>query len=669
MITNGYDLWLSFTPVQTEFSSTYPKSIKKVICSKGSDILKVAADELDRALSLLFSEEVPVISRDSLEYQEKTLFAGTEDSFSPELASAVNRNLSGDGYHIFSYKSSFVIAGKTDKGVLYGIFAFLRLLQTGKSLTCLDICSNPAFQKRMLDHWDNLDGSIERGYAGKSLWNWSELPDHVDRRYTDYARACASVGLNCSVLNNVNSQPYILSDEYIEKTAAIARVFRRYGITVYLSVNFASPVSLGGLKTADPLDEDVVKWWQEKCASIYARIPDFGGFLVKADCEGQAGPFEYGRNHADGANMLAKALEPYGGMVIWRAFVYGHGETDRAKKAYADFKPLDGNFLSNVAIQVKNGPIDFQPREPVHPLFGGMKKTTMFMEMQAAQEYLGQGNHLVFLAPMWKEILDFDTRTCGTGSTVGKILTRSKEYGFFGTTSGIAAVSNTGSNTDWCGSLFHPANWYAFGRLAWDCSLSPEEIAEEWARCTWGCNETVLQSVMFILLNSWNACLDYMTPLCLHHIMRYDHHYGPDPGCTQGLREDWKPPYYHRADKKGLGFDRTSSGSDAVSQYSPEVAEMFGNLETCPEKYLLWFHHVPWNYRLSSGRTLKEELPFVYGRGVQEAVALRNEWLKVKGLVSDEAFDAVLKKLDIQVADAEEWRDVCVPYFLSFAED
>ncbi len=665
--TDGYELWLSYSPYSESMTKKYSAKIKNVYTALGSEILDAVSDEIELAFSSLLDINFLLERSNTVKFSNSSLLIAPYDHLDEDLCARLPSNTlpEGDGYSILSIQDSILITGLTEKGVLYGSFYFLRLLQTGKSIENLSIVSSPSVKWRILNHWDNLDGSVERGYAGKSLWKWKELPKLIDSRYKDYARACASIGINGAVLNNVNTQVYILSQEYIEKAAAIASVFRHFGIRIFLSVNFSSPALLGGLGTADPFDKSVIRWWKEKTAEIYSVIPDFGGFLVKADSEGQPGPYVYGRDHADGANMLGRVLEPYGGIVIWRAFVYGQGETDRAKKAYSDFKPLDGKFLSNVCVQVKNGPIDFQPREPIHPLFGGMDKTNIFMEFQITQEYLGQGNHLVFLAPMWKEILDFDTFANGKGSTVGSFLaakTNDKRL------TGIAGVSNIGSDKNWCASLFHPANWYAFGRLCWDYTLSAEEIADEWAICTWGANPKVLEAVKYILMNSWQACLDYMTPLCLHHIMRYNHHYGPDPACDEGSREDWKPKYYHRADSAGLGFDRTRNGTCAVDQYHKPVADMFNDIKTCPEKYLLWFHHVPWDYKLSSGRSLKEELSFVYEKGVKEAEALRDKWLEIKPEIDKKRFDSVLDKLNIQYEDAKEWRDVCLGYFLKFAE-
>ncbi len=663
--SDGYNTWLSYSSVPEDKAQRYRKfflstciivpdktvndnEYKKCVHIEQEIVLCMKAMGCNPAISLCSRKDDSVINA-------ACVFSIYEDDMPPSL-SLQRKELTKEGFSIVSDKSKMFVYAKSYTGLLYAAFWLTRKIQTGDSLDTISICENPSLKYRILNHWDNLDGSIERGYAGKSLWKWASLPDTLDSRYEDYARMMCSIGINGSVLNNVNTQPEILSYDYIQKVSALASVFRSWGIKTYLSVNFGSPVSLGKLKTADPLDSEVIAWWKAKVDEIYKQIPDFGGFLIKADSEGQPGPFAYGRNHAEGANMIASILEKHGGILIWRAFVYGHGETDRAKKAYADFKPLDGKFSSNVAIQVKNGAIDFQPREPVHPMFGGMMNTNIFMEFQIAQEYLGQGNHLVYLAPMWKEILEFDTATRKENSKVKQCIT------------GIAAVSNTGDNRDWCGSLFHPANLYAYGRLAWNYDLSPEEIAREWTLCTWGHNEKIFKIVTSILMNSWEACVNYMTPLCLHHIMKYHHHYGPDPACDEGQREDWKPRYYHRADKQGLGFDRTRKGSCAVDQYAAPVADMFNSLQTCPEKYLLWFHHVPWDYVLSSGRTLKDELVFLYNKGVSQAEQLLSWWKNTESLLDKEHYEAVLNKLVIQVSDAHEWRDVCLQYFLSFTE-
>ncbi len=661
--SDGYDTWLSYTSISKDkiayYTAFFTSCCVIVPDNDFHDNDYAIAKNIIRELELCFlcsgiKGSVKLYKKSEILPSNMTCIFSIYEHIIPALPQ--NHDVGDEGFLIKTDNASLTVYAKTYKGLLYGAFNVLRKVMMHDLLENTTVLDKPKLPYRILNHWDNLDGSIERGYAGESLWNWKDLPGTVDARYTDYSRMLCSIGLNGTVLNNVNTQPEILSTEYIKKYTALASVFRSWGIKTYISVNFGSPVSLGGLINSDPLNPEVIAWWESKIAEIYSHIADFGGFLVKADSEGQPGPYAYGRTHAEGANMLAKILAKYGGILIWRAFVYGHGETDRAKKAYADFKPLDGHFLSNVGIQVKNGPIDFQPREPVHPMFGGMTKTNIFMEFQVAQEYLGQGNHLVYLAPMWKEILEFDTKTRPENAQVAHSI------------AGISAVSNTGNEKNWCGSLFHTANLYAYGRLAWNYALSSEDIAREWTICTWGHNNKLNEIVMFILLNSWEACVNYMTPLCLHHIMKYHHHYGPDPGCDEGEREDWKPRYYHRADKEGLGFDRTRKGSAAVDQYAKPIADMFNDITTCPEKYLLWFHHVPWNFVLLSGRTLKEELIFLYNKGVRQAEALLFAWEKAASLVSKEHYLAVLEKLTIQVKDAYEWRDVCLDYFLSFTE-
>ena len=672
---NGYGLWLDCEPLNQEIVSLL-KPIFANTCFLGtSPILDTAFNELKRIfMNLLGIED---IDRACCLSDPKSCSAGVTAIVGlrgdiicahpgllphwPEIRS--------DGYRLLAPQEKglpFLAVADSEKGILYAVFAIKRLLESEDGIPAnLDILDEPKIRYRMLNHWDNLNRSIERGYAGETLWNWDDLPQTVDPRYTDYARACASVGINTSVLNNVNTQPEILSTEYLKKVASIAEVLRNWGITTFLSVNFGSPRFLGSLNTSDPLNQSVIDWWSAKIDEIYTLIPDFGGFLVKADSEGQPGPFAYGRTHADGANMLARPMKKYGGIVIWRAFVYGHGESDRAKKAWINFKPHDGEFEPNAIIQVKNGPIDFQPREPVSPLFGALTKTPVFMELQIAQEYLGQGNHIVYLAPMWKEIFNFETMLEATDSRVGALISTAGSPGGF---SGIAAVTNTGNDQNWCGSRFHQANWYAYGRLAWDFELEPEVIAQEWIRATWTREKNIVEAIWQFMSGTWEACIDYMTPLGLHHIMKEHHHYGPDPAFDTGVRKDWRSTYYHRADANGLGFDRSRSGSAMVDQYSPLVAELFNNIETCPEDYLVFFHHVPWDYVVSSGRSLRDELVFRYRRGVETIEQKRNQWLALEGKVDPHAWKEIHDKLNIQCADAKEWEAVCVPYFLSFAD-
>lgn len=573
---------------------------------------------------------------------------------------------SKDGYTIKSDNDKIVISAGKDIGLLYGVYHLLRLQQTGRGSEKLNIIENPSYDIRILNHWDNLDGTIERGYAGYSLWNWNELPEKLSPRYKEYARVNASIGINATVLNNVNASPYILSDEYLDKVKALADIFRPYGIKVYLSANFSSPQILGGLENSDPLNKDVRIWWKNKVKDIYSQIPDFGGFLVKANSEGQPGPQDYGRTHADGANMLADVLKPYGGLVMWRAFVYDPAKEDRAKQAYNEFVPLDGQFKDNVIIQIKNGPIDFQPREPFTPLFGALKKTPEMVEFQITQEYLGFSNHLVYLAPLFKEVLDSDTYSNGKGSTVAKITDGTLRPA---KVTAISAVANIGEDINWCGHHFAQANWYMFGRLAWNYNLSSEEIADEWIRMTFTQDKEFLEPVKDMMLSSRETCVDYMMPLGLHHIFAFGHHYGPEPwGDMPDGRPDWMPWYYHNADQNGLGFDRTKTGSDAVSQYFPPLNEIYGNIETCPENLLLWFHHVSWEHRMKNGRIMWNELCYKYDAGVQQVRKYQKLWDRMGVYIDKQRFEDVQSKLKIQSKDAVWWKDACLLYFQTFSK-
>ena len=505
----------------------------------------------------------------------------------------VTRSLGRDGYLLFSDEKGVNVVSCGELGILYGTYHLLRLQETGADCSALYVKEKPVYSYRLLNHWDNLDGTVERGYAGRSLWNWEELPAISSSRYQEYARLNASIGINGVVLNNVNASPQILSPDYLVKVQALAQVFRPYGIKVFLSINFSSPAALGGLPTSDPLNKDVQRWWRDKVRDIYRCIPDFGGFLVKANSEGLPGPQDFGRTHADGANMLADALEPFGGIVMWRAFVYNPGDEDRAKQAYSEFMPLDGAFRKNVVIQVKNGPVDFQPREPFSPLFGAMRKTSVMPEFQITQEYLGFSNHVAYLAPLWKECLDADTYQDGAGSTVMRMTATPL---FPGAITAIAGVANIGTDTNWCGHPLAQANWYAFGRLAWNPQLTSGEIVEEWIRQTFDMPQDAEQSVKELMLGSREAVVNYMMPLGLHHLFAWGHHYGPEPWCAvPGARPDWMPSYYHKADTFGIGFDRSRSGSNAVSQYHEPLCDLYDGAESCPEDLLLWFHHVTWH--------------------------------------------------------------------------
>jgi alpha-glucuronidase len=667
---DGYRLWLRYDAIDdAALLASYRNTVTEILIQGDSPTMAVVRDELVRGLTGLLGSEpprVPTVTRDG------ALIVGTP-SASPVIAGmnpGAELGQAGDeGYVIRSVsvagKRCTMITANHDIGVLYGAFAFLRLLETHRDIADLSILSAPRVKIRMLDHWDNLDRTVERGYAGFSLWDWHKLPDYLSPRYTDYARANASIGINGAALNNVNANSLSLTHEYLVKAAALADVFRPYGIHVYLSIKFSAPSQIGGLETADPLDPAVAAWWKDKASEIYDLIPDFGGFLVKANSEGQPGPQDYGRTHADGANMLADALAPHGGVVIWRAFVYSN-ETpeDRAKQAYNEFTPLDGTFRKNVFVQVKNGPIDFQPREPFHPLFGAMPGTPLMMEFQITKEYLGQATHLVYLAPLFKEVLEADTYAKGPGSTVAKVIDGTLEGHQM---TGIAGVANTGTDRDWTGGVFNQANWYAFGRLAWDHTLTSEEIADEWIRMTFSNDESFIAPVKSMMMTSREAVVDYMTPLGLHHIMAAGHHWGPGPWFDKG-RADWTPVYYHRADAEGIGFDRSSTGSDAVSQYFPPVASRFNNLETCPEEYLLWFHHVSWDHKMKSGRTLWDELCYRYQKGVDEVRHMQTVWDSLEGKVDRERFRQVKAFLKIQEKEAEWWRDACLLYFQTFSK-
>lgn len=574
-------------------------------------------------------------------------------------------DLQNDGFIIKGAPEDRVIIAKTEIGALYGKYALQRMERTGKADCELDIREEPSYERRILNHWDNLDNTIERGYAGWSIWHWGEpVPVELIKQY---ARLNASIGINGSVLNNVNATPEMLSREKLERVAEIADIMRPYGVHVYLSVNFSSPAALGGLKDSDPLNPEVKKWWEEKVAEIYELIPDFGGFLVKANSEGLPGPQDYGRTHADGANMLAEALEPYDGIVMWRAFVYAPDSPDRANQAYEEFMPLDGKFHDNVIIQIKNGPVDFQPREPFSPLFGGMSKTAMMVEFQITMEYLGGSNHLVYLSTLFEECLDSDTYCAGEGSTVAAVTT-GKIYPEPYKTSAIAGVANIGRDANWCGHEFAQSSWYCFGRLGWDVSLSSEEIAREWLAQTFTSEEKFVEPVLDMMMTSREAVVDYMMPLGLHHIFAGIHHYGPEPWyAPEGARSDWLPKYYHQAGPDGIGFDRTRNGSGNVDQYHEPLASMYNSPDTCPEELLLWFHHIPWTHEMSSGRTFWDEMCHRYDRGIQKAREYIKVWDAARPYVDAERWEAVRAKLEIQESDARWWRDACVQYFGEFS--
>lgn len=560
-----------------------------------------------------------------------------------------DKHLGNEGFRVYRDKKGLVLSANNDLGLLYGSYALLRDNAAGKAIALRE--ETPAYNVRVLNHWDNLDGTIERGYSGHSIWNWDELPDVVSPRYREYARANASVGINGVVLNNVNASSKILSAEYLAKVAKIADVFRHYGIKVYLSANFAAPMQLGGLKTADPLEPEVAAWWKAKADEIYKLIPDFGGFLVKANSEGQPGPCDFDRTHAEGANMMARALKPHGGIVMWRAFVYSPADADRAKQAYIEFQPLDGKFDDNVIVQIKNGPIDFQPREPYSPLFGAMPQTDQMVEFQVTQEYLGHSNHIAYLAPMWTEFFDYVSPS---------------------SLKAIAGVANVGNDTNWTGHPMAQANWYAFGRLAWNPQLSSEEIIDEWMPMTLNYPENtpkeVTDGLKKMMLDSREAVVDYMMPLGLHHLFAFGHHYGPEPWCDiKGGRPDWMPPYYHRADSAGLGFNRSSSGSNAVAQYPAQLAKKLDDINTCPEEFILWFHHVPWDFKMKSGATLWQELCNRYQSGVESVETMQRQWTAAKPYIDPELWNDVNERLMTQARDANWWREGCLLYFQQFS--
>jgi alpha-glucuronidase len=656
---DGYDLWLRYRPVEQPWADRYRAAMTQLVAGRTSPTLQAANAELQRGLQGLLGVTLADAQDVS---QDGALVIGTRRSL-PLLAD-LKLSLPPAGSQGYVIRSAtlgghrtLIVAAEDDVGVLYGVFHLLRLLQTRQSLDRLQLQETPVLRLRVLNHWDNLDRSVERGYAGQSIWDWHKLPDYIDPRYVDYARANASLGINATVLTNVNSNAVSLRPDYLAKAAALANVLRPYGIRVFLTVRFAAPIEIGGLRTADPADPAVKQWWHTKAAEIYRLTPDFGGFLVKANSEGQPGPQDYGRSHADGANMLADAVAPFGGIVMWRAFVYSNEQPDdRAKQAYSEFKPLDGKFRRNVLLQVKNGAIDFQPREPFHPLFGAMPRTPLVMEVQITKEYLGFATHLAYLGTLYEEVLRADTYARGPGSTLAKVI------------DGIAGVANIGTDRNWSGSHFDQANWYAFGRLAWNPTASAEDIARDWVRMTFTTDATFVARVVDMMMKSRQAVVDYMTPLGLHHLMAEGHHYGPQPWFDGGKRADWTPVYFHRADAQGIGFDRSASGSNAVAQYAAPVAAEFGDLRRVPDDYLLWFHHVPWSYRMHSGRTLWDELVHRYTHGVEVVREMRKTWDEVGPLVDAERRDQIAAFLRIQEQEAQWWRDACVAYFQTFSQ-
>ena len=658
-ITKDYDLWLQY-----QKSSVANGIFKNIALNAKNETDKAIQNELKTASERMFQYS-PTFSNS----ENATLIIRKTSELEPTQKKIIDKAnaLNDEGFAIETIqnkgKKTVLITAKNSLGLLYGTFRLLRELQINPSKKDFSIADEPKLKVRMLNHWDNLDGTVERGYAGSSIWNWQKLPDFIDKKYIDYARANASVGINGVALINVNSNALILTPQYLEKVSALAKAFRPYGIKVYLTARFSAPIEIGGLKTADPLNQEVQQWWNNKVNEIYKFIPDFGGFLVKANSEGQPGPQNYGRNHVDGANMMAKALKPHHGIVMWRAFVYSETDSsDRAKQAYSEFVPYDGKFEDNVLVQVKNGAIDFQPREPFHPMFGAMPKSKLMMEYQITQEYLGFSTHLVFLPKLYEEVLESETYKQGKGSTVAKII-----EGKPNELNGMAGVANIGSDLNWTGHPFSQANWYGFGRLAWNPELNSEKIAEEWLQQTFSKDSNFVKTISKIMLQSRESVVKYMTPLGLHHIMATNHHYGPGPWVNDLARPEWNPVYYHKADKNGIGFDRTATGSNALAQYSPEIAQYYGDLKTCPEEYLLWFHHLPWDYKMKNGKILWDNLGIKYQEGVNEVKNMITIWESAKPYVDAERHQEVAQLLTIQLKEAIWWKDACMTYFQTFS--
>ena len=665
---DGYKLWLQYLPFENKaITQYYGDYLENTVVLGTSPTHRVLKKELELAFSGFFDRQIEPMNLESTA-AALLWIAKFEDLPDPLQLSLKEKAdlIEEEGYLLQFEKGKVIVTSKSDIGLLYGTFALLRKIQTREKLEELSEIENPKIQKRLLNHWDNLNRTVERGYAGFSIWNWHRLPHHIDQQHIDYARANASIGINGTSITNVNANALVLTPEYLEKAAALADAFRPYGIKVYLTARFNAPMVLDNLPTADPLDPEVQQWWKDKTREIYTYIPDFGGFLVKADSEGQPGPHNYGRTQADGANMLADAVQPFGGIVMWRAFVYNeHTPTDRIRQAYDEFKPLDGKFRENVIVQVKNGPLDFQPREPFHPLFGAMPETPLMMEFQITKEYLGQDTHWVNLASMWEEVLQSDTYAKGPGSTVSKVLDGSlHDYKL----TGIAGVSNIGTDRNWTGHQTAQADWYAFGQLAWNPNQNIEKIAEDWIRMTFSNDTEVINTMKGIMLNSYEILVNYMTPLGLHHIMARSHHWGPGPWVTGGGRDDWTATYYHKANSDSIGFDRTETGSNALAQYAAEWKEIWGDAETIPLEFLLWFHRVPWNKKLSTGNTLWDEMALRYQKGVEGARWIQQEWSKLKESIDPERFNHIASFLNMQVNEAEWWRDACLLYFGQYSK-
>ena len=667
---DGSELWLRYRKVPLPGRlAEYQAALNHIVKAGTSASLQAAQAELVKGLGGLTGNTITVADAPT---GDGAVVLGTPDSSALVKSLPLATRLAAvgtEGYLVEAAdaggKKAIVIAANTDVGVLRGSFALLRHLQCHRTVQALALSGAPKIKRRILDHWDNLDGTVERGYAGKSIWNWSTLPATISQRYKDYARANASIGINGAVLNNVNSNAQILSATNLDKVAALATAFRPYGIAVYLTARFSAPIEIGGLTTADPLAANVKTWWQTKVTEIYQKIPDFGGFVVKANSEGQPGPQDYSRTHADGAKMLSDALGTKGGVVMWRAFVYTD-TGDRIRQAYDEFKPLDGKFGSNSLLQVKNGPLDFQPREPVSALFGAMPNTPVALELQITKEYLGEDTHLAYLGPLYEEVLKSDTYAKGQGSTVARVIDGTV-HGY--TTTAIAGVSNIGSDVNWTGSHFNQANWYVYGRMAWDPDVTAQTVADEWIRQTFTNDPAVVAPVTTMMMGSRQALVNYMTPLGLAHIMGTDHHYGPAPWVSDQSRADWNPVYYHKADATGIGFDRTSAGSNAVEQYFPTVRDKFASRTMIPDDFLLFFQRVGWDDKLaSSGRSTWEELVYRYSLGVDAVSTMRESWKVAQGRIDAKRFKDVTDFLQIQHYEARWWRDACLQFFASVSK-
>lgn len=668
---NGYSCWLEFGKLEEDrLLSAYIKWGSNIVKVEYTPVINCAVRELVRGINEMLG--ITPIVNDSV---DKTTFIivgtlGKHEVIDGVVSIDEQKSIQEDGFLIKTVntvdKSFIVVTGKSDKGILYGVFSLLRLFRTQTEMTDVLKIENPYFQLRMVNHWDNMDGSVERGYAGKSIFYQNNEITKDTGRIRDYARLLSSIGINGVVINNVNVHKHetkLITKDYLPDATRLADIFREYGIKMFFSINYASPIEIGGLDTADPFDVEVKKWWFSKAEEIYSYIPDFGGFVVKADSEFRPGPFTYNRNHADGANMLAEALKPFGGTVIWRCFVYNcmqdwrDYKTDRAKAAYDNFKPLDGMFHDNVILQVKNGPVDFQVREPVSPLLGGLKKTNVTLELQITQEYTGQQKHLCYLVPMWKEVLDFDTYAKGKDSTVKKIVSGSV---FNNKYAGVAGVANIGNDDNWTGFQLAQSNLHGYGRLLWNPDLSSREITEEWVRMTYSNDRTVVDTISDMLLGSWRIYENYTSPLGIGWMVNPSHHYGPN---VDGYEYD-KWGTYHRADQIGIGVDRSEkTGTGYTKQYHKEVGEIYEKLDTCPEELLLFFHRIPYTFKLKSGETLIQYIYNTHFAGVEQAINLKEQWQSIKAMVKEELYTHVLNRLEGQIEHAKEWRDVINTYF------